>query len=167
MKNDEWETCEAKEEDKAFEHLTKTLQQIEDARIVYIDDFIPEGEEESDQTKYFEEALGDGNVKLILGPKRYYATVKLPSRTVLEGQGMELTTIQTPNHAPSYEWTVSVKDKDNGAEYIAVRHLSLDGNRRRGVEPAGGSRSSCLTFHGVKYGWVKDVFCLQQHVAWI
>lgn len=158
MKNDEWETCEAKEEDKAFEHLTKTLQQIEDARVVYIDDFIPEGEEESDQTKYFEEALGDGNVKLILGPKRYYATVKLPSRTVLEGQGMELTTIQTPNHAPSYEWTVSVKDKDNGAEYIAVRHLSLDGNRRRGVEPAGGSRSSCLTFHGVKYGWVKDVF---------
>ncbi|WP_346244179.1 hypothetical protein MKZ19_07415 [Shouchella clausii] len=49
MKNDEWETYEAKEEDKAFEHLTKTLQQIEDARVVYIDDFIPEGEEESDQ----------------------------------------------------------------------------------------------------------------------
>ncbi len=141
-----------------FLKKVEMLQQIESARIVYIDDFIPEGEEESDQTAYFEQALGTGNVKLILGPKRYYATVKLPSRTVLEGQGMELTTIQTPNQAPDYEWTVSVKDKENGAEYITVRNLSLDGNRRRGSEPAGGSRSSCLTFHGVKYGWVSNVF---------
>lgn len=141
-----------------FLDMKENLQQIEAARVVYIDDFIPEGEEESDQTSYFEQALGTGNVKLILGPKRYYATVKLPSRTILEGQGMELTTIQTPNNAPDFEWTVSVKDKENGAEYIVVRDLSLDGNRRRGSEPAGGSRSSCLTYHGVKYGWVSNVF---------
>lgn len=141
-----------------FLEMKQKLQQVEEARVVYIDDFIPEGEEESDQTSYFEEALGTGNVKLILGPKRYYATVKLPSYTILEGQGMELTTIQTPNNAPDYEWTVSIIDKENGAEYIVVKDLSLDGNRRRGSEPAGGSRSSCLTYHGVKYGWVSNVF---------
>src|SRR6476620_9995011 len=138
-----------KQMEQSFDQLSNTVAQIEDARVVYIDDFIPEGASEEDQTPYFEEALGDGNVKLILGPKRYFATVRLPNRTVLEGQGMELTTIQTPDTAANEEWTVSVKDKDNGGEYIVVKNLSLDGNRRRGAEPAGGSRSSCLTLHGV------------------
>ncbi|RQW19698.1 peptidase G2 [Bacillus sp. C1-1] len=147
-----------KQMEQSFDQLSNTIAQIEDARVVYIDDFIPESASEEDQTPYFEEALGDGNVKLILGPKRYFATVRLPNRTVLEGQGMELTTIQTPDTASNEEWTVSVKDKDNGGEYIVVKNLSLDGNRRRGAEPAGGSRSSCLTLHGVKYAWITNVF---------
>ncbi|MFS0786046.1 peptidase G2 autoproteolytic cleavage domain-containing protein [Shouchella sp. 1P09AA] len=143
---------------ESFKQLSDTMVEIQNARVVYVDDFIPEHAAESDQTSYFEEAMGNGNVKLILGPKRYYATIKLPSRTVIEGQGMELTTIQTPDTAPSSEWTISLRDKEQGEEYIVVKNLSLDGNRRRGSEPVGGSRSSCLTLHGVKYAWIDHVF---------
>lgn len=146
-----------------LEHLRAQMEEGLKAidRVVHIDDFIPADDDGTDQTQYFEQALGEGNVHLKCGSKKYRAAIKAPSNTIIEGEGKGLTTIQLPDNASAGEWVITNNDYKNGNSNIVIKGMTLDWNKVRlsvsGDSVPSGQVSSCLALAKVHFGWIKDV----------
>ncbi|MCQ9288718.1 right-handed parallel beta-helix repeat-containing protein [Staphylococcus gallinarum] len=153
--------------DENYEKLNKKIE-----RIVNVNDYgaDPTGETNSDEA--FKKALGSGNVHVHMtaGTYKIKNGIKLPSRTILSGEGKGVTVIKLADDAPRETLAVTNKDMDGTAEYIGTKGYSVDGNKARfdeknvsdGIQfnhpaPSGGSLSSNVRFAGVKYGYIEDI----------
>ncbi|MBU0437750.1 peptidase G2 autoproteolytic cleavage domain-containing protein [Staphylococcus succinus] len=153
--------------DENYEKLNKKIE-----RIVNVNDYgaDPTGKTNSDEA--FKKALGSGNVHVHMtaGTYKIKNGIKLPSRTLLSGEGERVTVIKLSDDSPRETIPVSNKDMDGTAEYIGTKDYSVDGNKERfdekyisdGIQysypaPSGGSLSSNIRFAGVKYGYIENI----------
>jgi Pectate lyase superfamily protein len=129
---------------------------------VNVKDFGAVGDGISDDTEAFRKAIGKGKVVVRI-PGGTYITrgIKIPSWTVLLGEGKGKTTLRLHDEAVKSEWLITNKNHVKGNRNIAVKGMSLDWNvERLGNDEktaAGNNRSSCVTFANVTYGWLFDL----------
>lgn len=128
---------------------------------VNVVDFGAKGDGVTDDTEAFKKAIGNGRVKVNIPAGTFIVKgIKLPSYTYLIGQGKGVTILKLHDSTVADERVIINKDyKDKGNTHIYVKGMTLDWNQKRqgGLKPSGGSKSSCLTYSGVRFGWVKDV----------
>lgn len=153
--------------DDNYNYLNKKIE-----RIVNVNDYgaDPTGAQLSDEA--FKDALGSGNVHVHMtaGTYKIKDGIKLPSNTVLSGEGIDITTIELSDDSPRKTVTISNKEMDGHAHNIATKDFTIHGNKARfdekyvsgGVQynhpaPSGGSLSSNLRFAGVKYGYAFNI----------
>lgn len=167
--------------DRLYSDFTGIQKKIEDnynalntkiERIVNVNDFgaDPTGETESDEA--FRRALRGGNVHVHMtaGTYKIKNGIKLPSNTVLSGEGKDISIIRLSDDSPRETLAVTNEDMNGTAENIAVKSFTIQGNKTRFTEryvsngvqyeypaPSGGSLSSNLRFAGVKYGYAYDI----------
>lgn len=115
----------------------------------------------SDSTKAFQQAIGDGNVKVTI-PSGVYTVygLKLPSNVYFVGQGKGQTILRLNDNADASTILLTNRDHEEGNQYISIEGITLDWNSKRqgGVLRAtGGINSSCLTLANVHFGWIEDV----------
>lgn len=129
---------------------------------VNLKDFGAVGDGMTDDTEAIRKAIGRGKV-IVRIPEGIYVTkgIKLPSWTVLLGEGKGKTTLKLHDQSPKSEWLITNKNHVRGNRNIAIKGMTLDWNvERLGNEEktaAGNNRSSCLTFANVTYGWMLDL----------
>ncbi len=161
----EWELDDNK---NAYPKWIKTLDQQYEKLYdqikeeVNVIDYGAVGDGVTDNTEAFRKAIGKGKV-IVRIPEGIFVTkgIKLPSWTILLGEGKARTTLKLHDQSPKAEWLVTNKNHFKGNRNIAVKGMSLDWNIERlcGEEKtsAGNNRSSCVTFAKVKYGWMMDL----------
>ncbi|KZE63757.1 pectate lyase [Fictibacillus phosphorivorans] len=159
---------ELDEEENVFPSWISTLdQQYEELydhikEEVNVIDFGAIGDGITDNTEAFRKAIGKGKV-IVRIPEGIYVTkgIKLPSWTILLGEGKNKTTLKLHDQSSKAEWLITNKNHLKGNRNIAVKGMSLDWNiERLGDEEktsAGNNRSSCVTFANVTYGWMMDL----------
>lgn len=139
-----------------YEHALNVV-----TRIRNVNDYGADPTGQKDSTKAFEKAIEDGGHHIHMTEGTYIVMgLKLPSYTVLSGEGKDITTIKLSDDAPQENLVVTNRDLDGTAEYIAVKDVTLDGNRYRrdgALKAAGGSLSSGLRFAGVTNGYAYNV----------
>ena len=150
-----------------YNYLNKKIE-----RIVNVNDYgaDPTGEEYSDSA--FKEALRGGNVHVHLtaGTYKIKDGIKLPSNTVLSGEGKDISIIRLSDDAPRETVMITNEDMTGNAHNISIESLTAYGNKARFDEkyvsngtqynhpaPSGGSLSSNIRLAGVKYGYVYNV----------
>ncbi|WP_409298692.1 glycosyl hydrolase family 28-related protein [Peribacillus sp. SCS-26] len=132
------------------------------SREASVKDYGAFGDGVTDDTEAFRRAIGNGRARVKI-PQGIYIVkgIKLPSWTILEGEGKGMTTLKLHENAPKSEWVITNKHHFTGNRCILVQNMSLDWNVERipagRKTAAGNNRSSCLTYANVKYGWVKNV----------
>ncbi|WP_231620348.1 glycoside hydrolase family 55 protein [Fictibacillus sp. 26RED30] len=129
---------------------------------VNVADYGAVGDGITDNTEAFKKAIGKGRV-IVRIPEGKYVTkgIKLPSWTILIGEGKGKTILKLHDDCPKAEWLITNKNHLKGNRNIAVKGMTLDWNLER-LDPeektsAGNNRSSCLTFANVTYGWMFDI----------
>ncbi|GAE44963.1 phage neck [Mesobacillus boroniphilus JCM 21738] len=143
-----------------YKHLLKEI-----TREVNIEDFGAIGDGKTDCTEAFRMALGKGRVKVYIPEGVYVAKeIKMPSFTYLVGAGKRKTIIRLHDSAPKGRRLITNKNHRTGNRNVKVTGMTLDWNVERlgNVEKTStwGNHSSCLLYANVKYGWVKDVECV-------
>ncbi|MEH7307364.1 glycosyl hydrolase family 28-related protein [Neobacillus drentensis] len=129
---------------------------------VNVEDFGAIGDGKTDNTNAFKNAIGNGNVKVII-PAGVYITkgIQLPSWTMLVGAGKGLTTIKLHDSSRKGTRLITNTNHWQGNHHLFVSGLSLDWNIERlgnvAKTSTWGNHSSCLTYANVTYGWVMDV----------
>ncbi|WP_062238120.1 glycosyl hydrolase family 28-related protein [Fictibacillus sp. FJAT-27399] len=143
--------------DQAFIQLQREIEQEKNVR-----DYGAAGDGITDDTEAFKKAIGNGNVKVVV-PAGVYVTrgIRLPSYTMLIGEGKGATTIKLHDKAPRSRQLLTNSSHWKGNHHIYVQGMSLDWNVER-LNPnkktaSGNNQSSCLTFAHVSFGWVKEV----------
>lgn len=130
-------------------------------RIRNVNDYGGDPTGKKDSTKAFEKAIEDGGQHVHMTAGTYLTTgLKLPSNTVLSGEGKDITILKLMEDTPQENLVVTNRDLDGTAENIVVQNLTIDGNRYRrdgALKPAGGSLSSGLRFAGVTHGYAYNV----------
>ncbi|MEX5936912.1 peptidase G2 autoproteolytic cleavage domain-containing protein [Mammaliicoccus sciuri] len=130
-------------------------------RIINVNDYGADPTGQTDSTEAFKKAFGNGGRHIHMTEGTYIVSgLKLPSNTVLSGEGYVATTIKLSDDAPAEAIAITNLDMNGIAENIGIEGLCVDGNRDRqgGVlKPAGGSLSSGVRLAGVKQGYVKNV----------
>lgn len=102
-------------------------------------------------------SFGPVNVKVPVGEYWVSDAVLLPSYSELSGMGMDFSSIRLLPTASNNTWVVSNADPTTGNTNIRVKGLTLDWNysdNRPGA--GGGTRSSCIAFRNVQYGWIEE-----------
>ena len=131
-------------------------------REVNVIDFGAVGDGKTDDTEAFKKAIGRGRVKVRI-PEGHFITreIRLPSWTILAGEGKGKTIIKLHDDAPKGTRLITNSHHQRGNRNIYVEGMSLDWNVERlgNVEKTAtwGNHSSCLTYAHVTYGWVKNV----------
>ena len=131
-------------------------------REVNVIDFGAVGDGKTDDTEAFKKAIGRGRVKVRI-PEGHFITrgIRLPSWTILAGEGKGKTIIKLHDDAPKGTRLITNSHHKRGNRNIYVEGMSLDWNVERlgNVEKTAtwGNHSSCLTYAHVTYGWVKNV----------
>ena len=155
---------------KIEDNYNKLNKKIE--RIVNVNDFgaDPTGNELSDEA--FKEALGSGNVHVHMtaGTYKIKNGIKLPSNSVLSGEGKDISIIRLSDDAPRETIAITNEDMTGNAHNIAIKSFSVHGNKARfdeqyvsnGVQykhpaPSGGSLSSNVRYAGVTHGYIYDI----------
>ncbi|WP_337227877.1 peptidase G2 autoproteolytic cleavage domain-containing protein [Staphylococcus succinus] len=167
--------------DRLYSDFTGLFKKIEDnynalntkiERIVNVNDFgaDPTGVQISDEA--FKKALRGGNVHVHMTAGTYNIKngIKLPSNTVLSGEGKDITIIRLSDDSPRETLAVTNEDMTGSSENISVESFTIQGNKERFTEknisngvqyqypaPSGGSLSSNLRFAGVKYGYAYNI----------
>lgn len=130
-------------------------------RIRNVNDYGGDPTGQKDSTKAFEKAIEDGGQHVHMTAGTYLTTgLKLPSNTVLSGEGKDITILKLTEDTPQENLVVTNRDLDGTAENIVVQNLTIDGNRYRrdgALKPGGGSLSSGLRFAGVTHGYAYNV----------
>lgn len=115
----------------------------------------------TDSTQAFVDAMGNGNVHVHMTAGTYIVSgIKLPSNTILSGEGKDVTIIKLSDDAPAENIVITNQDLTGNAHQIGVENFTIDGNRHRQgnvLAPAGGSRSSNLRFAGVTHGYAYNI----------
>ena len=142
--------------DDNYNSLNKKIE-----RIINVNDYGADPTGQEDSTEAFKKAFGNGGHHVHMTEGTYITTgLKLPSNTILSGEGKEQTIIKLSDSAENGAIVVTNLDMNGVAENIGIEGFSVDGNRTRQggtLKPAGGSLSSGVRFAGVKNGYVKNV----------
>lgn len=130
-------------------------------RVVNVNDFGADPTGKEDSTEAFKKAFANGGRHLHMTAGTYIIKgLKLPSNTILSGEGRDVTTIKLSDNAPAETIGITNLDMNGIAENIGIEGFSFDGNRTRQggtLKPSGGSLSSNIRLAGVKDGYVRDV----------
>ncbi len=130
-------------------------------RIINVNDYGADPTGQTDSTEAFKKAFANGGRHIHMTEGTYITTgLKLPSNTILSGEGKEQTTIKLSDDAPADSVVITNLDMNGVAENIGIEGFSVDGNRTRQgdtLKSAGGSRSSNVRFAGVKKGFIKNI----------
>lgn len=130
-------------------------------RIINVNDYGADPTGQTDSTEAFKKAFGNGGRHIHMTEGTYIVSgLKLPSNTILSGEGKEQTIIKLSDNAPAGNIVITNLDMNGVAENIGIEGFSVDGNRTRQggtLKAAGGSRSSNVRFAGVKKGFVKNI----------
>ncbi len=130
-------------------------------RIINVNDYGADPTGQTDSTEAFKKAFGNGGRHIHMTEGTYIVSgLKLPSNTILSGEGYIATTIKLSDDAPAEAIAITNLDMNGVAENIGVEGLLVDGNRTRQggtLKAAGGSLSSGIRLAGVKNGFVKNV----------
>ncbi|WP_239748948.1 MULTISPECIES: peptidase G2 autoproteolytic cleavage domain-containing protein [unclassified Mammaliicoccus] len=130
-------------------------------RIINVNDFGADPTGQEDSTEAFKKAFGNGGRHIHMTEGTYIVSgLKLPSNTILSGEGKEQTIIKLSDNAPAENIVITNLDMNGVAENIGIEGFSVDGNRNRqggALKPAGGSLSSNVRFAGVKKGFIKNI----------
>lgn len=154
------------------ENYNKLNTKIE--RIVNVNDYgaDPTGEEYSDSA--FKEALSNGgrHVHMTAGTYKIKDGIKLPSNTILSGEGEDISIIKLADDSPRETLAVTNLDMDGSAHNIGVEAFTIEGNKEARFpgekttsensefsypSPSGGSLSSNLRFAGVTNGYARRI----------
>ncbi|WP_411814680.1 peptidase G2 autoproteolytic cleavage domain-containing protein [Mammaliicoccus sciuri] len=130
-------------------------------RIINVNDYGADPTGQTDSTEAFKKAFANGGRHIHMTEGTYIVSgLKLPSNTILSGEGKEQTIIKLSDDAPADSVVITNLDMNGVAENIEIEGFSVDGNRTRQgdtLKPAGGSRSSNVRFAGVKKGFIKNI----------
>ncbi|UOY92989.1 glycoside hydrolase family 55 protein [Ectobacillus sp. JY-23] len=142
--------------------LDREYQAFTNMPTVHVTDFGAIGDGITDSTKAFQQAIGNGRVKVIV-PEGIFVTkgIQLPSWTYLVGEGKGITIIKLHNKASKDMRLVTNMHHRRGNRNIYIGNMTLDWNIERlssdEKTSSGNNQSSCVTLAHVKYGWIKDV----------
>ncbi|QSJ04201.1 hypothetical protein vBSscSF1_130 [Staphylococcus phage vB-SscS-F1] len=130
-------------------------------RIINVNDYGADPTGQTDSTEAFKKAFGNGGHHIHMTEGTYIVSgLKIPSNTILSGEGKEQTIIKLSDNAPEENIVITNLDMNGVAENIGIEGFSVDGNRARQggtLKAAGGSRSSNVRFAGVKKGFIKNI----------
>lgn len=130
-------------------------------RIINVNDYGADPTGQTDSTEAFKKAFANGGRHIHMTEGTYITTgLKLPSNTILSGEGKEQTIIKLSDDAPEENIVITNLDMNGVAENIGIEGFSVDGNRTRQggtLKASGGSRSSNVRFAGVKKGFIKNI----------
>ena len=146
---------------KIDDNYKKLNDKIE--RIVNVNDYGADPAGNNDSTEAFKQAFGSGGHHVHMTEGVYIVSgLKLPSNTILSGEGKKQTLIKLNENAPHDVTVISNKDLDGTAHNIQLRDFKVDGNKFRqdgaiSEKNGGGSRSSNIRFAGVTHGYIDNV----------
>lgn len=145
---------------KTMEDNYKSLnEKIE--RIVNVNDYGADPTGQEDSTEAFKKAFANGGRRVHMTTGLYVISgLKLPSNTILSGEGYVATKFKIADDAPAETIGITNLDMNGIAENIGIEGFSFDGNRTRQggtLKPAGGSLSSNIRLAGVKDAYVRGV----------
>ena len=146
---------------KIDDNYKKLNDKIE--RIINVNDYGADPTGEKDSTEAFKQAFGNGGHHVHMTEGTYIVSgLKLPSNTILSGEGKKQTLIKLNENAPHDVTVISNKDLDGTAHDIQLRDFKVDGNKFRqdgaiSEKNGGGSRSSNIRFAGVTHGYIDNV----------
>ena len=130
-------------------------------RVVNVNDFGADPTGKEDSTEAFKKAFANGGQHVHMTAGLYVIKgLKVPSNTILSGEGKVATTLKIADDATADVIGITNLDMNGIAENIGLEGFSIDGNRARqgGVlKPSGGSLSSNIRFAGVKHGFIKGI----------
>lgn len=132
-------------------------------RIVNVNDYGADPTGKEDSTEAFKQAFGNGGHHVHMTEGVYIVSgLKLPSNTILSGEGKKQTLIKLNENAPHDVTVIGNKDLDGTANNIQLRDFKVDGNKFRqngtiSEKNGGGSRSSNIRFAGVTHGYIDNV----------
>lgn len=130
-------------------------------RIINVNDYGADPTGQEDSTEAFKKAFANGGRHIHMTEGTYIVSgLKLPSNTILSGEGKEQTIIKLSDDAPAENIVITNLDMNGIAENIGIEGFSVDGNRTRQggtLKASGGSRSSNVRFAGVKKGFIKNI----------
>ena len=132
-------------------------------RVVNVNDYGADPTGEKDSTEAFKQAFGNGGHHVHMTEGTYIVSgLKLPSNTILSGEGKKQTLIKLNENAPHDVTVIGNKDLDGTAHDIQLRDFKVDGNKFRqdgaiSEKNGGGSRSSNIRFAGVTNGYIDNV----------
>lgn len=130
-------------------------------RIINVNDYGADPTGQTDSTEAFKKAFGNGGHHVHMTEGTYITTgLKLPSNTILSGEGKDKTIIKLSDDAPAESIVITNLDMNGVAENIGIEGFTVDGNRTRQdgtLKATGGSRSSNVRFAGVKKGFIKNI----------
>ncbi|MCY7869632.1 peptidase G2 [Bacillus spizizenii] len=142
--------------DRDYMRLNKRIK-----RVVHVDDYGAVADGVTDSSDAIIKAMGNGKVKIKLGPGVYVVRgVKLKDNVIFEGDGLDITTLILHENTPSDEWVITNADHQGGNKNIVIRDMTLDWNRNRQngtMKAMGGVKSSCLLLAHVTNAWVHRV----------
>lgn len=145
---------------KTMEDNYKSLnEKIE--RIVNVNDYGADPTGQEDSTEAFKKAFANGGRHVHMTAGTYVISgLKLPSNTILSGEGYVATKFKIADDAPAETIGITNLDMNGIAENIGIEGFSFDGNRTRQggtLKPSGGSLSSNIRFAGVKGGFIRGI----------
>lgn len=130
-------------------------------RVINVNDYGADPTGQTDSTEAFKKAFGNGGKHVHMTEGTYIVSgLKLPSNTILSGEGKEQTILKLSDDAPAEAIAITNLDMNGVAENIGIEGFSVDGNRTRQgntLKAAGGSLSSNVRFAGVKKGFIKNI----------
>ncbi|MDE0584068.1 glycoside hydrolase family 55 protein [Planococcus sp. A6] len=143
--------------DREYKKLDSTIN-----RRVNIRDYGAIGDGITDCTEAFKKAIGNGRVEVTVPPGVYIVKgIRVPSWSRIVGAGKTASVIKLHPKAPKRSRLLTNSNYVTGNRNISIESLSLDWNVERLGQTertnAWGNYSSCVTFAGVTYGWVRDV----------
>lgn len=143
-----------------FNDLNDTINRVY-KRFRFVDDFGGDPTGETDSTLAFKKAFENGNVHVHMAEGTYKVReIKVPSNSVLSGEGKDVTFIKMNDDAPSENIVITNSELYGKAKNIGLQNFTVDGNKFRqnnSLQAAGGSRSSNIRFAGVKNGYCYNV----------
>lgn len=144
--------------DDNYNSLNKKIE-----RIVNVNDFGADPSGQEDSTEAFKQAFGNGGRHVHMTEGTYIVSgLKLPSNTILSGEGKKQTLIKLNENAPHDVTVIGNKDLDGTAHDIQLKDFKVDGNKFRqggtiSEKNGGGSRSSNIRFAGVTHGYIDNI----------
>lgn len=143
-----------------FNDLNDTINRVA-KRFRFVDDFGGDPTGEIDSTAAFERAFENGNVHVHMAEGTYKVReIKIPSNSVLSGEGKDVTFIKMNDDAPKQNIVITNDEMYGEAKNIGLENFTVDGNKFRqnkSLQPAGGSLSSNIRFAGVTNGYCYNV----------
>lgn len=101
-------------------------------RVRNVNDFGADPTGQKDSTEAFKQAFGNGGHHVHMTEGLYIVDgLKLPSNTILSGEGKDITTLKLSDSSQKHKIVVTNKDLDGTAHNIFLRDFTTDNNKDR------------------------------------